>query len=291
MKFILTADWHLRNTKPRCRLDDDWDKTQIKMLMQIEFIAKKRNCDVYVVGDIFHSNSDTSFKNIQMVQSFAKNLADNDLRMYLLAGNHDLPYHSSENIDKSAIGILLQSENISLIPVTDKVSATNFDIESQNKEIIFKHVLCFPDDKSIPPNVNAITAKELLGQYDKAKWIFTGDYHHNFHFKANGCHVVNSGCLIRQVSDMKDYVCGVYYVDTDNEIVEFIQLKDDVSMVDDTYILKQNEKEERIEEFITKLTDTQSVSLDFLDNVEKALLENDLDESLKACIKEFINDY
>lgn len=294
MKLIATADWHLRATRPRCRTDENWIETQRNALVQIKKISVKKNAPVFVVGDLFHSNSDTSFECIQLVQSLADELGE----LYILAGNHDLPYHSSENINKSAIGILLNSNNIASIGEFNlwvlnhkdvTCSCSNFDeVDNKDAEIVFKHTLVFPDLKSLPPNVDAITAKELLEEFPNAKWIFTGDYHRNFHYEKNGRHVVNPGCLLRQASDMKDYKCGVYYVDTDENIVEFVPIIDNESFVDDSYILKQEEREERIESFVDKLSDTKNVSLDFVDNVQKAMLENNFGFEIKTVVEELM---
>lgn len=288
MKLIITADWHIRATRPRCRIDENWIETQRKALKQIVKISKEKAAPVFVVGDLFHSNSDTSFECIQMVQNVADELGE----MYVLAGNHDLPYHSSENIEKSAIGVLLNSQNIFSIKehfCRHNVSAANFDEEDdKDAEIVFKHTLVFPDAKSIPPNVDALTAKDLLSEFPNARYIFTGDYHHNFHYQKNGRHVVNSGCLIRQASDMKDYQCGVYYIDTDNEVVEFIPIIDLEEFVDDSYIIKQEERETRIENFIDKLKDTKSVSLDFINNVENAMLENNIQGELRDKVEQLL---
>ena len=291
MKLIVTADWHIRATRPRCRIDEDWIQTQQKALNQIVQISNKKRAPVFVVGDLFHSNSDTSFQCIQMVQQMADQLGE----LYILCGNHDLPYHSSENIEKSAIGVLLGSNNIhSIAKYMDELdefgfSAANFDQrDNKDAEIVFKHILVFPDVKSLPPNVDAITAKELLSEFPKAKWIFTGDYHHNFHYEKNGRHVINPGCLLRQASDMKDYQCGVYYVDTDKEIVEFIPIIDSEEFVDDSYIIKQEERETRIENFVDKLKDTKSVSLDFINNVENAMLENNIQGELRDKIEQLL---
>jgi len=288
MKAIITADWHLRATRPRCRIDNDWIETQAKALRQLAKISDEKDAPIFVVGDLFHSNSDTSFECVNMVQK----LADASGELYVLAGNHDLPYHSSENIEKSAIGVLLNSQNIFSIKehfCRHNVSASNFD-EEDNKvaEIVFKHVLCFPDVKSLPPNVDALTAKDLLSEFKNAQWIFTGDYHHNFHYEKNGRHVINPGCLLRQASDFKDYECGVYYVDTENEIVEFIPIIDNEELIDDSYIIKENEREKRIDDFVDKLKNTQCVSFDFVDNVEKAIDENKFDSDLKEVIGELL---
>lgn len=296
MRFICTADWHIRATRPRCRIDEDWIQTQRQALAQVVKISKVKKAPVLVVGDLFHSNSDVSFECIQMIQQMADELGE----LYILAGNHDLPYHSSENIEKSAIGVLFKSLNI--FPIKEyfeklyynsgegiNYSAKNFDEQDYKfAHVVFKHTLVFPDAKSIPPNCDGTTAKELLEEFPNAEWIFTGDYHKHFHYEKNGKHVVNSGCLLRQASDFKDYQCGVYFVDTDKNIVEFIPIIDSEQLIDDSYILQENEREERIDNFVQKLKDTESVSLDFLANVENALQNNDLDSELKEVVEELL---
>lgn len=285
MRMIISADWHLRATRPRCRVDNDWIETQKKALRQIAEIAEEKNAPIMVVGDLFHSNSDTSFECINMVQKLADRLGS----LYILAGNHDLPYHSSENIDKSAIGVLFQSENIFKISdYSDEFSASNFDEEDdENAEIVFKHTLTIPSEDK-PDFVDCETPESLLRKFPKAKWVFTGDYHRNFHYEKNGRHVVNSGCLLRQASDFKDYTCGIYFVDTDKNIVDFIPIIDNEELIDDSYITKENEREKRIDDFVSKLKSTKSVSLDFLANVEAMMERNGFELELKEVVEELL---
>ena len=113
MKFVLTADWHLREDLPRCRVDKDWIQVQKNALGQILSICRKKNCNLYVVGDIFHRSSE--FRMVRMVQNLADELEKTNLRLYYLAGNHDLKYHSSLNLDSSAIGLLRSSNNCRFI--------------------------------------------------------------------------------------------------------------------------------------------------------------------------------
>lgn len=291
VKFVCTADWHIRSNIPRCRKDENWYTTQEKALEQIRTFANEKRCPVFVVGDIFHSMGETNFYCIQMIQKMAKRTREG---LYILAGNHDLPYHSTENIDKSAIGILMRSNKIKKIKdyfienEIEDFSAGNFDEETENKEIIFKHILCFPDMKSLPPNVDAMTAKDLLEEYPKAKWIFTGDYHQNFHYEKNGRHVINSGCLLRQAVDLKDYQTGFYFVDTDENIVEFNPIIDEEEFIDDTYILREKEKEQRIEAFANKVGEVETVSLDYSENVKSAILTSELSKELIETIEELM---
>lgn len=295
MKFICTADWHIRATRPRCRIDNDWQETQRMVLAKVMKVAIDKKSPVLVVGDIFHLNSDTSFECIQLVQQMADKLGG----LYILAGNHDLPYHSSENLDKSAIGVLLNSNNVHLIKdyltkwnleqeYPYIISAGNFDEEDDERaEIVFKHVLTIPSEDK-PDFVDCETPESLLEKFPNAKWIFTGDYHHNFHYEKNGRHVVNSGCLLRQASDMKNYQCGVYFVDTDENIVEFIPIIDNEDLIDDSYILQENERNERIESFVDKLKKTKGVSLDFIDNVQNEMKHNKFETELVQVVDELL---
>ena len=50
--------------------------------------------------------------------------------------------------------------------------------------------------------------------------------------------------------------------------------------------LKEKEKITRIEEFAESVSNVKKVSLDFLDNVEKSLLEQDFGEDLKETVRE-----
>lgn len=295
MKFICTADWHIRATRPRCRIDNDWQETQRMALAKVMKVAIDKKSPVLVVGDIFHSNSDTSFECIQLVQQMADKLGG----LYILAGNHDLPYHSSENLDKSAIGVLLNSNNVHLIKdyltkwnleqeYPYIISAGNFDEKDDERaEIVFKHVLTIPSEDK-PDFVGCETPESLLEKFPNAKWIFTGDYHHNFHYEKKGRHVVNSGCLLRQASDMKNYQCGVYFVDTDENIVEFIPIIDNEDLIDDSYILQENERNERIESFVDKLKKTKGVSLDFIDNVQNEMKRNKFESELVQVVDELL---
>lgn len=290
LKLVVTADWHLRATRPRCRVDEDWYATQENALKKVGNVAIKNNCDVAVVGDIFNSNADTTFQCIAMVQKLASRLHEEGLSLYVLLGNHDLPYHSVENIERSAGNLLLGSTDIyplSALPI-DGVSAGHFGEETGDGKIIFKHVLCFPNEEDLPPDVDALCAKDLLEEYRGAKWIFTGDYHRNFHYSKGGRHVVNPGCLMRQAADMKEYKCGVYVVDIGEETVDFVEIEDKDCFVDDEYILKENEREERIGAFVDKLRETKQVSLDFIANVNKAIEENEIEADVRDVLLELV---
>lgn len=276
MRLVWSADIHLRNQPPKVSNDKSWKDVQEQMLNKIVDICIEKNCDLYVGGDLYHSTRDTTFELICMVQACALRLKKHNLAMYILCGNHDLYGHSSSNVYRCAIGTTLGSVNIFNMK-DSPIGCGNFDEETPNEKIIAKHVLCFPDIDSIPPNVNATTAPMLLKEYDKAKWIFTGDYHHNYHYERNGRHVVNPGCTSIQVADMLDYECGVYFVDTDSEDVEWIPLNIEQSFYDKTEI----EPDIDMEAFADSIT-LHNVTFDFDTNVNNALLHQSEDVKNKV---------
>ena len=146
MRFVLTADWHLREDRPRCRKDEDWIKTQENALDQVVRICHERQANLFVVGDMFHRPGE--YRMVRMVQKMADNLGNQSL--YYLAGNHDLKYHSSLNFDTSCISLLSSSHNCykirdaNLLKDADGIiDAPNFDERPEdNAKYLFIHVLC-----------------------------------------------------------------------------------------------------------------------------------------------------
>ena len=55
-----------------------------------------------------------------------------------------------------------------------------------------------------------------------------------------------------------------------------------------SYILKQEEREQRIESFVDKLKDTKNISLDFIDNVQKAITANKLSPEMINMLEELL---
>lgn len=45
MKILLTADWHIRGDRPRCRIDDDWIGAQRRDIQEVHNIADREECD------------------------------------------------------------------------------------------------------------------------------------------------------------------------------------------------------------------------------------------------------
>jgi DNA repair exonuclease SbcCD nuclease subunit len=285
MKALISADWHLRGDRPRCRIDggkligeeaanNAWMSFQRNCIEKIANIANDYHCQLIVCGDIFNRShvpdrvvSDAAYVFLK-VKSGTK----------FLAGNHDLPGHNFSNAVDSSIGILLAMdsffENSNL---SDTGCWAHFG-EKINKpkngsDILFLHRLVFESAKEMPPNVEACTAAELLKEFPTMKWIFIGDMHRAFHYCKNGRHVVNPGCINRQDAKEKEYKPSVYYTDTEAEKVERIFLDDDSIMVEDAYLIEEKDRDEKLEAFAEAVKNEKNddFSLSFVDNLKQEL--------------------
>lgn len=272
MKGIITSDWHLRDDRPICRLDNDWYETQRN---NIRFVVNKANeldCDIYIIGDLF---------NKPIVSPFLMNLFLREIHLlknncYILIGNHDVQYGNIDNFDNSSIGILFNSG-------CQKIKVLNDSVYKRHR---FLHTLIYNSKKEIPVNCKAITAKRLIKENDDCDYIFTGDNHKSFIYEYEGCLLINSGCLIRQDANEIDYVPKIYYVNTEEDNWTSIESLDNSfnEFMTDNHLKKIKERDCRIHSFVEKIKDSSIITLDFESNLKRALKE----EKLKIETQEII---
>ena len=282
MKFIFCADLHLRADRPRCRKDDDWMKTQEEQLRFISKEAFNNKCPILIAGDIFHTSQVPDVLKTIFQHVF------NGFEVYAIAGQHCLPWHSWDKVFSSSFGVLLSSGTIKEPPFD--FAHYGEEIVSNDSDILVIHDLIFESEKQIPPNVKAKTAKEVLNSNKSYKWILCGDNHHGFSFEEKGRVVLMAGCMNRQAADMKDYIPRIWLIDTDKELITTIPIPDDVEMVDDEYLVKAEDRADRISAFIETIKGTQKISLDYIENVKSAMEENEFTKIEKNIIFELLED-
>jgi len=265
---MITADWHMRSTVPSCleMTQEQWMELQKKVLEEVERIAVENYVDeIYIGGDLFHSENTASNECIYLLQMFCRRMYDeHHIVVRIMAGNHDLPNHSSSNIPKSAIGVLLNS--YAVFNMADgRIKGCNFDEDNYgDSEMIFKHTLTIPS-RDKPDFMECETPETLLQKYPKAKWIFTGDYHRNFEYHLDGRHVINSGCLTKQASDFEDYTNGVYIVDIKKEETKFVPL--DIEYKFNHNGQAKKELDETMEAFVAGIK-KENVTLDYVSSLK-----------------------
>lgn len=273
MKVLFTADWHLRGERPRCRTDLDWLEAQRKDIAFIVEQANQKAKALYIAGDIFHlPRVSTEVVNMALAE-----LAKSTVPVVILAGNHDLPYHSYENVERCSFGTLRRSGFLTELngpdyPICGWAFGLDKDCPSPVRVL---HRLVFPNNESRPIEGIGQTAEEVLAEFPGNRLIVTGDYHHSFVFEGqNGRTLINPGCINIQAADMIGYHPKVVVVDTDTHTCEWLDIpQPEGSVVTDQYLEEVKLRDERIDAFLDAVSSGGGISLSFTDNVHKKALE------------------
>lgn len=271
MKLLITADWHIRGTAPRCRTDEDWLESQRLDVAFVVDTAISTGATLCIVGDIFHTPR-SSTRSVNMLIAELQRVPLGQL--FILAGNHDLPYHSYDHVNDSSIGTLLQyfpELNHISNGVMGPVDAYPFGLDKPGKAPLrFIHRLIFPDNESRPMAECGQTAEELAQEFPDNQTIICGDYHHSFTKTfPSGQAVINPGCLNIQAADMIGYLPKVCILDTETGIQEWVNIPQRENTATAEYLVIEKERDERLETFLSTVEAAGAVSLSFRDNLDK----------------------
>jgi DNA repair exonuclease SbcCD nuclease subunit len=281
---IVTADWHLRSSVPRCRTEteEEWFNTQKRIL---EFIYSFKE-PVYIAGDIFH-NYNPGYKILGLFLSFALHN-----ETHIMMGNHDA--RCGVFGPDSGYGVLqrIVDSNHPYLKSMKPFAWIDFGTTSiqgdEDLGVLFLHTLCFPNNSSAPPGANYVTARELSDAYDQFGTIIVGDNHTHFMYDKGGRLVLSPGCITRQAVDYKDKTPMLFRLQEEGLRWEEIAIPDDAELVNDNYILAEHEREDRYNHLVEALKLDGEVSFDFRSNVWDTVRKNDLSKDTIAVLKEVI---
>jgi predicted phosphodiesterase len=264
MKFLVSSDWHLRTDKPRCRVDD-WMTTQRERLEWLVTVINQHSCPMYVAGDIMDSGT----ANPALENMIISVLKKAEYPIKTIAGNHDVLYHNIKHLEKSSYWVLHQAGVIDHQP-DEKECVTAFQYGEEitnNTGIMMCHRLVFPNTP--PPYLkNAISAKELLNQYDY-DIILSGDNHMAFYTEHNGKVLINGGGLFRQEANEKYKVPKIYLYE--DGVITTIEVPVNVEDVQQEYLLEEHARLDRMTAFVERVEVSHDLGLSFTDNIEASL--------------------
>jgi hypothetical protein len=279
-KFILSADLHLVLTRPAARLDPDWLDTQRQALRFLVSKAVENACPLVVVGDIFdHAKVGTEVV-VMAIQEFSR-IRSHEQEVYFLIGNHDAPGHDPDSIHEASLGILL--EIFPQIPQIDGIQdAQPFGRDKDTgAAVVFSHQLVFKDESSRPPMAKGKTAQDLLDSLPSAQWVFVGDLHHSFDYKApDGRRVVSPGNLIAHNASMIEVEakCALIDLDALGSEVTWIEIPDDPAMLTRDHLDAKAAKVDRLAGFMERVKEAGGHTLTFKDKLEARMGLKDITE-------------
>ena len=128
---IVCADIHLSSKAPVWRSNEpDWFAAMLKPLKQLVQLQAELECPVLIAGDIFDRwNASPELINFAM-----KYLPIVDT--YAIPGQHDLPLHNYEDMEKSAYGVLKRAGTIDDFPTAAFPTRTRLNNSSNESTLL-----------------------------------------------------------------------------------------------------------------------------------------------------------
>lgn len=222
-----------------------------------------------------------------------------------IPGNHDLPGHSLDNYEKSALGLIELitpafinlneegvriSDNISIDGVPfGKLKEFKSKPKETNRRVLMIHELVFP--KSLPSWVKGgFTSRDILEQFgNEYDVILVGDNHSGFVDELENDHgeiswLVNPGSMMRITTEQINYLPRCYsYSSDENEVrEEFFPIEKDVYNIERA--IQEKERDERIAAYIERMNVDWDISLSYKKNLEMFFNENKIPKKVRELI-------
>jgi DNA repair exonuclease SbcCD nuclease subunit len=283
---IFLADIHLSINPPLWRsAERDWLEAQRRPLKEVRALQDKHKCPVICAGDIFDRNkkiADGWNAPAELINYAIDYLPD----MYAIPGQHDLPNHQYDEIQRSAYWTLVKAGKIKNIPVGLLtvgehlvLSAFPLDYEIipgplngyKNKDDIYIAVVhqyrCIvgKDYPTAPGEAFLHQNESNLMGYDV---IVYGDNHRGFITDVNrDSTVFNCGTLMRRKSDEIDYKPQVGLLLESGKVVSYyLDTSEDKHLDAVDMALKEEEEEKEdldMSDFFDGLEKLGKTALDF----------------------------
>jgi len=286
---IICSDLHFRDTTPICRTDNYWESQINKMKWLSDLQKEHDDCPILCAGDYFHQ-----WKPVPMTLSACIEYMP---CVYTIPGNHDLPQHSIELINKSGLKTLEKSGTIKLLSNTKRninygisVFGAPYGLDKSKLEkatILMCHEMIYQSPEHWQKE-NGSQALAFLKKHKGYQLIVTGHNHKPFTAQHEGRLLVNPGSLMRMTADQKDYKPRVYLWNKESNTVKIEYVPIDKTAVEIAYLEKTKERNERMESFIDRLKSSKEVGLSFEKNLENYLANNRVRSSVKSIIYECI---
>jgi len=280
---ILAADFHLREDQPICRTDNHETAQWIKVDF-IKALQKKHGCPVFHSGDLFNHWKPSPY----LLSKTIEHLPD---QFWSILGNHDLPQHNLKLVYKCGVYTLLKAGKLNLLnsthwgelPIKGEYSWRVY----KDRKILVWHVMTYQAKTPWPGCVDPMAGK-LLRKYPEYDLILTGHNHKSFVEQYEGRLLVNPGSLTRLNADQINHKPRVYlwYAETNTVEPVYLPIKDNV--ISREHIEKKEERNERIEAFISQLDNEWEADVSFEENLERFFKTNNIQQSVTDIVMKSI---
>jgi DNA repair exonuclease SbcCD nuclease subunit len=266
---ILCSDIHLRETIPVCRTDDYW-AAQWRKIDFISDLQKQYDCPVLHGGDLY----DHWKPSPNLLRETIEHIPDKFFSIY---GQHDLPQHNLSLADKCGMNVLWAGHHIGVLEgthfgqepdyKTNTEGEPSFIFKNPYRRILVWHVFNYKG-KEPWPGCRAPIPTKLLRDYPDFDLVLTGDNHQSFTAELEGRILVNPGSMMRMDADQTDFEPRVYLWYAESNTVEPVYLPIEQSVISRQHIEQLEQRNDRIDAFVSRLDGKWSASMSFEDNLK-----------------------
>jgi DNA repair exonuclease SbcCD nuclease subunit len=284
---ILTADWHIRATSPLCRTDEFF-RALVGKVIFILSLSNKYNCPILVAGDI----GDKAQWPNWLLEWFIRTINKAEVDIIAIPGQHDLPYHRLDILERSGLGVLHATEaidvrsstfvtiekdfNLITFPYSMPIDHFKINRETGNyPKIAMTHQMVIEDKPLWPGQIDPKGA-QLLKKFPEYDLILSGDNHIPFTCEHKGRLLVNPGSMMRTQASQVNHKPRVYLWWAGKNKIKEIFLPIEKGVVSREHIEKEEDKDKRIEAYTERMKLDYEVGFSFEDNLRKHIEINDV---------------
>jgi len=280
--LILCADFHLREDKPICRIDDHWGAQWNK----VDFIRKlqmKYNCPVILAGDLFEHWKPSPYLLTETIRHLPNNF-------WVIYGNHDLPQHNVDLAYKCGVNTLKSAGLLEIMPgchwLTEPSEAS---LSFPAIKILVWHIMTYKSKLPWPGCVDP-PATKLLRKYPEYSLIVTGHNHQSFVEEYDGRLLVNPGSLTRYKANQTNHKPCVYLWYADSNTAEPVYLPIEENVIIREHIDQDKQRDERMQAFVSRLDDEWEIDEEerFEKNLERFAQTNKIRQSVMDIVMKAI---
>jgi DNA repair exonuclease SbcCD nuclease subunit len=276
---ILTSDWHLREDTPICRIDNYWE-TQWKKVDFIKDLQQKYDCPILHAGDLFDYWKPSPYLLSETIKHLPK-------QFYTIYGQHDLPQHNLELMNKSGIYCLEKADKLETMDDVhygkEPRGISSICCGLPTQKILIWHVMNYQGKKPWPDCPSPSSVK-LMKKYPNYDLIVTGDNHKSFVEEYESRLLVNPGSLMRMDADQTDHKPCIYLWYAKTNTVEKVLLPFEPDVISREHIERVEKRNERIEAFVNRLNDDWEGTVSFEENLKRFEESNNIIPSVMNII-------
>lgn len=221
-KIGIVIDPHVTD-RHRCRQDNFLDT----VIEKLDYVAQN-NKYVLILGDLFHTNSNSNYIFYRMYKLFTKHKG----KFIAIPGNHDLLHNNLNMLEKTTIGSLALTGALNLRFKGFRIGKAQFEvshvmkdmdnipIDTNNEKILIGHNYYEMD----------LTPKESFTKEDitklNYKLVFLGHDHKPYEEEFIGNSIlIRMGSLTRIDAQEYNKTRKIYYYQLDSETLEYEKLE------------------------------------------------------------------